>query len=425
MRDPMGSLLDIAERAWNGEPIRELAHPFDPLFMLEEVADGVAMVSGFANVAVVRAEGALTLIDVGSWLTAVPGHALVRRWSDAPVRTAVFTHGHVDHVMGLGPFVDACKERELAPIEIVAHQNVPARFERYARTAGWNGCINQRQFSMRVRWPTVYPKPDVLVRDRHEVALGGGRTLYLTHDRGETDDHLWAFLPDRRVLFTGDLFIWAFPNAGNPQKVQRYPDAWGRALRKMAALEPEVLLPGHGVPIVGAARVREALTNTATALESIVTQVLALMNDGADLDTVLHAVKLPADLMERPYLRPVYDDPSFVVRTVWRLYGGWWDQDPATLLPAPKSALAAELATLSGGAEKLRARAEVLLDAGELALATHLVELASRAAPDDAAVAATRRAIYLRRMDAEPSLMAKGVFRAAAGDAPREPDGDV
>ena len=283
--------------------------------------------------------------------------------------------------MGLGPFVDEAKERELAPVQIVAHENVPVRFERYARTAGWNGCINQRQFSMRVRWPKVYPKPDVLVRDRHDVALGHGRSLVLQHDRGETDDHLWAFLPDRRVLFTGDLFIWAFPNAGNPQKVQRYPDAWARALRKMAALDPEVLLPGHGVPIVGAARVREALENTATALESIVTQVLALMNEGADLDTVLHAVKLPLALMERPYLRPVYDDPSFVVRTVWRLYGGWWDQDPATLLPAPKDALAAELAALAGGAERLRARAQALLDAGELALANHLVELAHRAAP--------------------------------------------
>lgn len=413
----MGKLLEIAEHAWNGEPVREYTHPFDPLFEVEEVADGVAMVSGFANVAVVRAGASLTLIDVGSWLTAVPGHALVRRYSELPVETAVFTHGHVDHVMGMGPFVDEAKERGARPIEVVAHENAPARFERYAKTAGWNGCINARQFSMRVRWPTVYPRPGLLVRARHTLGLGDGRTLELFHDRGETDDHLWAFLPDRRVLFTGDLFIWAFPNAGNPQKVQRYPDDWARALRKMAALEPEVLLPGHGVPIVGAARVQEALGETASALESIVSQVLALMNEGADLDAVLHAVKLPAALMERPYLRPVYDDPSFVVRTVWRLYGGWWDQDPATLLPAPKDDLAREVAALAGGVEPLRARAEALLGSGDLALATHLVELAARAAPGDAAVRATRRAIYLRRMDAEPSLMAKGVFRAAAADA--------
>lgn len=405
----MTSLLRLSERVLAGETATEFTHPFDPLFEIEEVTEGVAMVSGFANVAVVRRGGALTLIDVGSWLTAVPGHALVRRLWDEPVTTAVFTHGHVDHVMGLGPFID-----EERPIEVIAHANVPMRFERYARTAGWNGCINQRQFSMKVRWPTVYPSIDRLVGTEALVTLADGSRLELHHDRGETDDHLWAYLPDRRVLFTGDLFIWAFPNAGNPQKVQRYPGDWAAALRKMAEKNAVLLLPGHGLPIAGEENVRRALTETATALESIVSQVVALMNEGADLDTVIHSVKLPAALMERPYLLPVYDDPSFVVRTVWRLYGGWWDQDPASLLPAPKDALAEELARLSGGAERLAARAEALLGTGELSLATHLIELARRAAPKDRAIADLRRRLYERRAAVEPSLMAKGIFGAAA-----------
>ncbi len=37
-----------------------------------------------------------------------------------------------------------------------------------------------------------------------------------------------------QVLCTGDLFIWATPNCGNPQKVQRYPVQWAAALRAMA-----------------------------------------------------------------------------------------------------------------------------------------------------------------------------------------------
>ena len=66
--------------------------------------------------------------------------------------------------------------------------------------------------------------------------------------------------------------------------------------------------------------------------------------------------------MERPYLQPVYDEPEFVVRTVWRLYGGWWDGNPATLKPAPERALALELAELAGGAGVLADRALALLD---------------------------------------------------------------
>ena len=117
-----------------------------------------------------------------------------------PHPSALLTHGHVDHVMGMGPFADEAKERGAPPIEIVAHENAPARFERYARTAGWHGCINSRQFSMRVRWPTTYPRPDRLVRDRYSLALGDGRTLELFHDRGETDDHLWIWLPRERAI---------------------------------------------------------------------------------------------------------------------------------------------------------------------------------------------------------------------------------
>jgi alkyl sulfatase BDS1-like metallo-beta-lactamase superfamily hydrolase len=183
----------------------------------------------------------------------------------------------------------------------------------------------------------------------------------------------------------------------------------------MAERGAELLLPGHGFPIRGAERVRQALGETAELLESLHAQTLALMNAGATLDDVLHAVRAPAHLLERPYLRPVYDEPAFIVRNLWRLYGGWWDGDPAQLKPAPAAALAAEIARLAGGPGPIAERARALLEQGELALATHLVELAHRAAPDDPAVGDLRRDVYRRRAASESSLMARSIFRAAAG----------
>src|SRR4029434_8619125 len=84
--------------------------------------------------------------------------------------------------------------------------------------------------------------------NRHAFEVGGTR-FELHHAKGETDDHAWVFLPQTKTLCTGDLFIWAAPNAGNPQKVQRYAVEWAAALREMAALSPEFLLPRHGLPI--------------------------------------------------------------------------------------------------------------------------------------------------------------------------------
>src|SRR5258708_22403559 len=166
----------------------------------------------------------------------------------------------------------------------------------------------------------------------------------LRHEKGETDDHTVTWLPDRRVLCCGDLFIWASPNAGNPQKVQRYPREWAGALRRMVALEPECLLPGHGLPVVGADRVRQALTETADLLDSLVDQTPAVLDSGGRLGDAIHGVVPPRRLMGRPYLRPVYDEPEFIVHTIWRLYGGRWDGNPASLKPAPARAAAAPLA---------------------------------------------------------------------------------
>ena len=106
------------------------------------------------------------------------------------------------------------------------------------------------------------------------------------------------------------MFIWASPNCGNPQKVQRYARDWAIAFRKMAALEPEVLLPGHGLPIVGAARVQQALTEGAELLESLVEQTLALMNEGARLDDIVHAVTAPRTWSCARTCRPCTTSPS-------------------------------------------------------------------------------------------------------------------
>ena len=146
------------------------------------------------------------------------------------------------------------------------------------------------------------------------------------------------------------------------------------------------------------------------------------MNSGARLNDVIHSVEMPSALLELPWLRPVYDDPEFIVRNIWRQYGGWYDGDPSSLKPAPERQLAAELAGLAGGASRLAARAEALLSAGspaDLRLAGHLAELAALAEPDAAAIHRVRAEVFATRAAAETSTMAKGIFGWAARESQR------
>jgi glyoxylase-like metal-dependent hydrolase (beta-lactamase superfamily II) len=397
-------------------------------------------------VTAIRTAAGLVLVDTGSAFVARAIHDELRRWSAEPLHTAVYSHGHIDHVFGVGVWEAEAAENGWPPPIVTAHEALPLRFDRYRMTVGYNEIINQRQFGVRgLRWPTEYRYPDRTYASELTLDVGG-TTFALRHEKGETDDHTVTWIPEHKVLCCGDLFIWASPNAGNPQKVQRYPLEWAAALRRMIELQAEYLLPGHGLPVSGADRVTTALTDTAELLESLVSQTLEIMNGGGRLDEAIHGVVVPRRLADRPYLQPVYDEPEFIVRTIWRQYGGWWDGNPATLKPAAERALAAEIAALTGGAALLAARAlelaeSVAADPGPAAadlladprvaglaggeealrLAGHLAELAWLAAPADSDVKQARHRVFTIRAERATSTMSSGVYRWAASESLGDP----
>ena len=416
----MATLQELSERLLSGgADMRDPAnHPFAFVDRIEEVAPGIALYKAFVNVIAVRTSEGLVLVDTGSFHPAQHQRSFeaVRRYAKDPVHTAIYTHGHVDHAYGLPPFLREAETQRWARPAIVGHVDVAPRMRRYIETAGYNSAINSRQFGTAIQWPINPDYPTATYRDDLRLRVGG-RDLELHHARGETDDHTWVFVPDARALCTGDLFIWAAPNAGNPQKVQRYAADWAEALRAMAAREAQVLLPGHGVPIFGAERVRAALLDTADYLDSLYRQTLELLNRGATIYQIIEEVKPPAALADRPYLQPVYDEPEFIVRNVVRCLGGWYSGVPSELKPAPRAQQARELAELAGGVAKLVARAEACRAGGDLRMASHWADWAVEADPDAREAHDVRAAIYAQRVEAESSTMSKGIFRAAANES--------
>ncbi|MEL6982529.1 MAG: alkyl sulfatase dimerization domain-containing protein, partial [Actinomycetota bacterium] len=350
----------------------------------------------------------------------------LRRWSTKPVDSIVYTHGHIDHVGGSRHFGSDAEDRGRPAPQVVGHARVLPRFERYEYTRGYNRTINLRQFGGaaaqaaaaddRPFLPNGTLRPDLTYQDRLDRQVGEVDFNH-HHCVGETDDHTWTWVPQHRMIAAGDQFIWNFPNCGNPQKVQRYPLEWAQSLRAMAAMDPELFVPAHGLPIAGRDRIVGCLETVADTLEDLVGRVIEAMNAGATLDAITNEVTVPAETLALPYLRPLYDEPEFVVRNIWRLYGGWWDGNPARLKPASDPAVGAEVAALAGGVDALVARAEALVDTGDLRLACQVIEWAVAAEPESPAVHAARSRIYEARRGAESSLMAKGIFASAKADS--------
>ena len=377
-----------------------------------EVAPDVFMHAAFVNTYAMRTPVGLLLVDPGLGNLANSVHQAVRAWSDAPLHTAVYTHGHVDHAFGLRAFL-AAGERP----HIIAQENCPQRFHRYHMTNGWNARINQRQFNLsQPVFPDRFDWPTLTFRDSLTQHLGDLEVRYHAA-KGETDDACYIWIPARRYLFVGDLIIWQAPNCGNPQKVQRYPLEWANVLEAMAGLEADWLFPGHGIVVHGRDAVRTVLTETARYLRIIIDQVLERMNAGQTPEEIFHAVEPDAELSKRPFLQARYDHPKFIVRNLLRLWGGWWNGNAADLLPATWTAQAKEISQLAGGAGTLVNRGRALLEQGDTVMAAHIAEWATRAAPQDRAAQTLKRDVYAQRLSQEESLMAQGIYRAAMNDA--------
>lgn len=395
---------------------------------LSELADGLALVESFSHSAVLNLHEELVIFDASSAMTGAAVVDSIRRWSDAPFGTLIYTHGHADHVGGSFAIAADASARGGSLPQVVAHRHLNDRLNRYRLTNDWNLLINQRQFGgipsdvglnlndgRTLFIPNETLRPAITFDATHRLQVGD-TTIELHHARAETDDHLWAWLPDRKWLFSGDFIIWNFPNAGNPQKVQRYAGEWAVALRAMMAQGPELLIPAHGLPIEGRDRIARVLGDTAATLEFLVEQVIDMMNAGETLDAIIHDITVPDDVLAKPYLRPYYDEPEFAIRNIWRLNGGWWDGAASRLKPARDADLGAEIASLVGGADVLMDRA-LELASSDIRVACHLADLAGWAAPDDASIHAARAQIYDERRAKEPSVMSQGIFRSAARES--------
>ena len=423
----MTDLLAISTAVIDGHTSTAEVGPMNRInFELSEIADHIAIVEAFSHCVLFETNDGLLAFDTSGVQGGERVVAAIRNWCTEPLHSIIYTHGHLDHVGGCGAFMKDAMERGYANPRVIAHENVPQRFDRYQFTDGYNRSINRRQFGQFSRHgyeiqhgntflPDGVARPELTYRESLDLDIGG-MAVKLYHAKGETDDHTWAWIPDRKAICAGDFFIWCFPNAGNPQKVQRYPLEWGLAMRDMAETGVELFLPAHGLPIQGKERIKGVLTDVADSLEFLVKETVARMNEGTRLDEIVHEVKLDSTIMEKPYLQPIYDEPEFVVRNIWRLYGGWYDGNPAYLKPAPERELALELANLAGGALNLAERSHVLMQSNPR-LACHLAELAVQADPENKDLHEVRAQVYQHRRTIESSLMAKVIYGSAANES--------
>ena len=370
---------------------------------LYEVSKNLAFIKNFGNIAVFKNGSSGLLIDTGMGVSSIQVVEKLKEWGISSIDYVIYTHGHVDHVTGT-EYITNSFEGET---NVIAHKNVTKRFDRYKKTTGYNGIINQRQFGLPSPvFPNDFIYPDITYSDEYEIEFNDS-ILTLTHGKGETDDATYIYSNKEDALFTGDFFIWSLPNAGNPSKAQRYVGFWGEVLKKMSEYNAEYLFPGHGPLIKGKKTIKEMLLDTSSCLLWIEENVLNLMNKGYTLREIHSEVIFP-DKYLKPYLISTYDDFSFLINSVWRQYGGWYSGIPSELKPPKLEDIGRTYIDMAGNEESLLKFLESLVKSEKYKEASVIVDAASSV--NSNFFSDIKKQIYLKLAEQEPSLMAKGIY---------------
>jgi alkyl sulfatase BDS1-like metallo-beta-lactamase superfamily hydrolase len=371
----------------------------------------------WSNAVLLETEEGVVLFDAGFEFYGPRIVKELRALTDKPVRYIIYGHGHADHAFGAGFVLKDAEERGHVRPVIIAHQNLPRRFDRYREMLSYHEHINRLQFSIPDNLPAFprnYLYPDLTFAEALSFRLG--QTIFeLRHAQGETDDAAWLWVPERKLACLSDLWVWSCPNIGNPFKVQRYEVEWAQALETIAAHEPELLLPGHGPALAGKERIREALLTVARALRFLHREVVRMLNEGKWPEDILNGFEWPAEFADSPYLAPIYGHPRFIVQGILRRYHGWFDGNASHVFPSRSEEIAAAVVGLAGSGDKILAQARTLSAEGNTQLALHLVDFVVAAGAEPRTEALALKAEFLEVLAAkEKSLIARNIFGGEA-----------
>ncbi|MDZ4761528.1 MAG: MBL fold metallo-hydrolase [Alphaproteobacteria bacterium] len=339
----------------------------------------------------------------------------------------IVTHGHGDHTGGVALWRQGGGK-------VVAQANYVEFLEYQSMLGGFFGRRNAAQFQFGAATPAGQPAqaaaapqgpapqnlmPDITFDKQMSLDVGDTR-FELFHTPGETPDHLTVWVPGLKAAFVGDNYYESFPNMYTLRGTRpRWPLEYIASIDKVLSLDPEMLLPSHGRPVVGRDEVRRRLTQYRDAIAHVHDAVLAGMNGGKDVYTLMQEIRLPPELD----VGEGYGKIAWTVRGIHEGYVGWFKGDPVEMFEQAPSAVSDELVALAGGPGALARRANELLAAGDAVGALQLTSVGLEGAKADKSLLRARIAALTVLADASTNRNEMGwlsdglrTARAALGE---------
>jgi len=377
---------------------------------LYEVRPGIYQVRGFdlADISFIRGKTGWIVIDpLTTAETARAALALFQKHvgQGRPVTAVIYSHSHGDHWGGVRGVVDEADVRA-GKVEIIAPRDFMQHTVSEAVYAG--NAMNRRLFyqyglllpaspygyvgqglgqGLSAGQVGLIAPTRIIQGDIEELVIDGVRMVFQNTPGTEAPSNMNTWFPDMKALWMAENVTATLHNIytlrGAPV---RDPLRWSKYIAQALyrfGQEAEVMFASHHWPRWGNDRIQEVLRGQRDLYAHMNNQVLHLANQGVTINEIHNVYRLPASIQNAWYLRGYHGSPEHNSRGVVQRYLGFWDNNPATLIPKSPADSAPIYVEMMGGGAKIIARGRELIDEGRYHDATEILNKLVYAEPQN------------------------------------------
>ena len=378
---------------------------------LYEVIPGIYQVRGvdLSDITFIRGQTGWIVFD--PLVSAEPVRAATKLFrekvgGDLPITAVIYSHTHGDHFGGVRGLdlkeedIASGKVQIIAPVDFMdftVAENVYAGnamnrrlFYQYGLLlpASPYGYVGQGLGQGVSAGATGLIAPTVSVTQPIEtLVVDGLEMIFQNTPNTEAPREMNTYIPSMKALWMAENVTATLHNIYTLRGAQvRDPLRWSKYIAEALYLfgqEAEVMFASHHWPRWGNDRIQEILRDQRDLYAHFNNQVLNLANQGVTINQIHNVYTQPESILQKWHCRGYHGSAQHNSRGVVQRFLGYWDGNPATLVPLSPEDSAPLYVEMMGGSDRIMARGQELHNEGSYLLAMEIVNKLVQAQPDN------------------------------------------
>ena len=377
--------------------------------LYEVIPEKIYQVRGYdlANITFIKGEEGWIIFDP---LTAKETAAAALKFineqlGERPVTAVVYSHSHADHFGGVRGVVEEADVRSgkvpvIAPVGFMDHavsENVYAGNAMSRRLFFQYGVLLPRSPFGHVDQSIgkntaagnlgLIPPNTIVEGDIEEMTVDGVKMVFQNTPGTEAPAEMNTYFPEWKAFWAAENITGTVHNIYTLRgALVRDALAWSKGINEALYLfgqEADVMFASHSWPRWGNDRVQEVMRAQRDIYANLNNEVLHLANQGVTINEIHNVYSPPKSLQDQWAAHSYHGSEEHNSRAVINRYLGYWDANPATLIPLSPKDSAPLYVEMMGGSEKIIKKGQELYQQGKYHHAVEILNKLVFAEPDN------------------------------------------